>query len=107
MKLKDARLLPPVIQQDIRHKAVEMFSEGFSKVHIAKLLCVSRRSVYKWVKAHNKSGNKGLEIHKRGRPKGTQLQSWQSAQIVNLVKNSCPDELSMPFSYGPVNLLDF
>lgn len=97
MKLKDARLLPPVIQQDIRHKAVEMFSEGFSKVHIAKLLCVSRRSVYKWVKAHNKSGNKGLEIHKRGRPKGTQLQSWQSAQIVNLVKNSCPDELSMPF----------
>lgn len=97
MKLKDARLLPPVIQQDIRHKAVEMFSEGFSKVHIAKLLCVSRRSVYKWVKAHNKSGNKGLEIHKRGRPKGTQLQPWQSAQIVNLIKNSCPDELSMPF----------
>jgi transposase len=97
MKLKDARLLPPVIQQDIRHKAVEMFSEGFSKVHIAKLLCVSRRSVYKWVKAHNKSGNKGLEINKRGRPKGTQLQSWQSAQIVNLIKSSCPDELSMPF----------
>jgi transposase len=97
MKLKDARLLPPVIQQDIRHKAVEMFSEGFSKVHIAKLLCVSRRSVYKWVKAHNKSGNKGLEVHKRGRPKGAQLQSWQSAQIVNLIKNSCPDELSMPF----------
>jgi len=97
MKLKDARLLFTVIQQDIRHKAVELFSEGFSKVHIAKLLCVSRRSVYKWVKAHNKSGNKGLEIHKRGRPKGTQLQSWQSAQIVNLIKNSCPDELSMLF----------
>jgi transposase len=38
-----------------------------------------------------------LEIHKRGRPKGTQLQSWQSAQIVKLIKDSCPDELSMPF----------
>jgi hypothetical protein len=25
----------------------EMFSEGFSKVHIAKTLCVSRRFVYK------------------------------------------------------------
>ena len=97
MKLKDARLLPPVIQQDIRHKAVEMFSEGFSKVHIAKLLSVSRRSVYKWVKTHNKLGSKGLEIHKRGRPKGTQLQPRQSAQIVNLIKNSCPDELSMSF----------
>jgi transposase len=97
MKLKDARLLPPVIQQNIRHRAVEMFSEGFSKVHIAEVLCVSRRSVYKWVKAHNRSGNKGLEMHKRGRPKGPQLEPWQSAQIVNLIKNYCPDQLSMPF----------
>jgi transposase len=74
-----------------------MFSKGVSKVHIAKTLCVSRRSVYKWVKVHDKSGDKGLEIHKRGRPKGAQLQSWQSAQIVNHIKNSCPDDLSMPF----------
>jgi transposase len=92
MKLKDARLLPPVIQQSIRHEALELFSKGFSKVHIAKLLCVSRKSVYKWVKAHSKSGSKGLQIHKRGRPKGTRLQPWQSAQIVNLIKNYCPDQ---------------
>jgi len=97
MEFKDARSLPSVDQQDIRHKAVEMFSKGFSKVYIAKALCVTRRSVYEWVKAYDKLGDKGLENHKRGRKKGRQLQFSQSAQIVNLIKNYCPDDLSMPF----------
>jgi transposase len=97
MKQKDARFLHPVIQQELRHTAVDMFLKGISKISISKQLGVSRRSVYKWVKAYNESGDQGLKIHKRGRPKGTQLQPWQSAQIVNIIKNSCPDELSLPF----------
>jgi transposase len=97
MKQQDARFLHPVIQQGLRRNAVDMFLKGNSKISISKQLGVSRRSVYKWVKAYNESGDQGLIIHKRGRPKGTQLQPWQSAQIVNLIKNSCPDELSLPF----------
>lgn len=97
MKQKDARLLHPVIQQEVRRNAVEMFLKGLSKVDIAKLLGVSRRSVYKWVEAYKKSGESGLKNCKRGRPKGNQLQPWQSAQIVKLIKNSCPDELEMSF----------
>lgn len=97
MKHSDARLLPPVIQRKLRHEALDLFLKGKNPTDISKQLGVSRQSVYNWIKRHSKSGKQGLEIHKRGRPKGTQLQSWQSAQIVNLIKNSCPDELSMPF----------
>jgi transposase len=97
MKQKDARFLPPVVQHEIRRNAVKMFLNGFSQVHISTTLGVSTRAIYNWVKAYKESGEKGLKINKRGRPKGTQLQPWQSAQIVNLIKNSCPDELSLPF----------
>lgn len=97
MKRSDARLLQPVIQRKLRHEAVDMFLKGKNPTDISTQLGVSRQSVYNWIEKHSKSGKQGLEIHKRGRPKGTQLQPWQSAQIVNLIKNSCPDELSMPF----------
>lgn len=97
MKHLDARLLHPVIQQKLRHKAVELFLTGENPTDISKQLGVSRQSIYNWIEKHSESGMKGLKIHKRGRPKGTQLQHWQSAQIVNLIKNYCPDELSMPF----------
>jgi transposase len=97
MKQKDARFLPPVLQQEIRRTAVEMLLKGSSQVDISKALGVSTRSVYKWVKTYKNLGDKGLEMGKRGRPKGTQLKPWQSAQVVNLIKNYKPDELSMPF----------
>jgi len=97
MKQKDARFLAPVVQQEIRYNAINMFLKGVSQVHISTTLGVSTRSVCKWVRAYKKSGEKGLKINDRGRPKGTQLQPWQSAQIVKIIKNSCPDELSMPF----------
>jgi transposase len=97
MKHLDARLLQPVIQQKLRHKAIELFLQGVNPTDISTHLGVSRQSVYNWMKKHSESGTQGLKVHKRGRPKGTQLKSWQSAQIVNLIKNSCPDELSLPF----------
>jgi transposase len=97
MKQKDARFLPPVVQQEIRHQAIKMFLEGFSQVHISTTLGVSTRSIYNWIKAYNNNGEKALEIDNRGRPKGIQLKPWQSAQIVKLIRNYCPDQLSMPF----------
>jgi transposase len=97
MKQKDARFLSPVVQQEIRHKAMELFLKGFSQVHISITLGVSTRSIYNWVKAYKNFGEKSLKIDNRGRPKGIQLKPWQSAQVVKLIKNYCPDELSMPF----------
>ena len=97
MKHSDARLLPPVAQQKLRQEAVNLFLNGKNPTDISTYLGVSRQSVYNWVQKHSESGNQGLKIHKRGRPKGIQLESWQSAQIVNLIKSYCPDQLSMPF----------
>jgi len=85
------------MQRELRRKAVDMFLNGVKKTSISKQLGVSRRSVYKWVKAHDKSGEKGLKICKRGCPKGFQLKPWQCTQIVKTITDYCPDQLSMPF----------
>jgi transposase len=98
MKEKDARFLPPVVQQELRQKAISLFLNKTSQVNISRILGVSRQSVWKWVKTYKEAGDKGLKIRKRGRLKGGQILPWQSAQIVNIVKNSCPDEIGMPFS---------
>ena len=97
MKCSDARLLPPVVQKQLRENAVNLFLTGKNPTDISKQLGVSRQAVYKWIGRYSKSGMQGLKIHKRGRPKGTQLEPWQSAQIVKIIRNYCPDELSMPF----------
>lgn len=97
MKQKDARFLHPVIQQELRHRAIEAYSNGVKKKDIPKLLGVSRQSVWVWLKTYSISGEKALKIKKRGRPEGCQLKPWQSAQIVKTIKNYCPDDLSMPF----------
>ena len=49
------------------------------------------------MRAYEKEGEDGISIDKRGRPKGTQIKPWQCAQIVHLIKNHNPDELSLPF----------
>lgn len=97
MKHSDARFLPPVIQQRTRQNAVELYLKGINPTAISRMLSVSRQSVYNWIKSHSIKGEKGLINQKRGRPKGCQLTPWQAAQVVKLVKNYCPDQLSMPF----------
>ncbi len=97
MKKQDARFLHPVMQRDIRQKAVDMFLSGYSKIDISTQLSVSRQSVYRWLKIYEENGEDGISVDKRGRPKGTQIKAWQCAQIVYLIKNHNPDELSMPF----------
>jgi transposase len=97
MKNSNARFLSPVIQETIRHEAVKLHLNGLSPTEISRQLCVSRQSVYNWIKSYSKKGIKGLKPQKRGRPQGSQLLPWQSAQVVNLIKNNCPDQLSMPF----------
>lgn len=97
MKFSDARFLPPVVQQQLRHDAIELFLQGKNPTDISRHLKVSRQAIYNWIKKYSARGTKGLVISKRGRPKGTQMKPWQSAQIVRLIKNYCPDELGMPF----------
>ena len=97
MKYTDARLLAPVAQQLLRHNAVKLHLAGKNPTEISTELGVSRQAIYTWLKKHSKSGNQGLKIHKRGRPKGSELLNWQKAQVVKIIMNCCPDLMSMPF----------
>src|SRR5271169_3823056 len=97
MKNLNARLLPPVVQFKLRNEAVELFLKGETPTDISRNIGVSRQTIYNWIRRHSESGKKGLKTCKRGRPKGSQVNSWQSAQIVKIIMNSCPDEFSMPF----------
>ncbi len=97
MKIKDARSLPAVAQEDLRRKAVKAILGGMKQVEAAKVLGVTRQAIGKWLKAHRQGGLKTLKAKRQGRPRGGSLLGWQSAQIAKSVVDRCPDQLKMPF----------
>jgi transposase len=97
MKIQDARSLPTVAQEDLRRKAVKAILEDMKQVEVAKLLCVSRQAVGKWVKAYRENGTKALKAKRKGRPKGGSLLPWQAAQIAKALVDRNPDQLKLPF----------
>jgi transposase len=97
MKILDARSLPTVAQEDLRRKAVKAILEDMKQVEVAKLLCISRQAVGKWVKAYRENGTKALKAKRKGRPKGGSLLPWQAAQIAKALVDRNPDQLKLPF----------
>lgn len=97
MKIKDARSLPAVAQEDLRRKAVKAVLGGMKQVEAAKVLGVTRQAIGKWLKAYRQGGLKTLKTKRQGRPRGGSLLGWQSAQIAKSVVDRCPDQLKMPF----------
>lgn len=97
MKIKDARSLPPIAQEDIRRKAIKAISCGAKQVEVAKLLGVTRQAIGKWIKVYRHEGLKAIKAKKQGRPRGGSLLPWQSAQIAKTVIDHCPDQLKLPF----------
>jgi len=97
MKIKDARSLPSVAQEDLRQKAVKAVSEGKTQVEVAKMLGITRQTVGKWISKFRQGGDKSLKAKQRGRPKGSALLPWQAAQIAKAVTDHHPDQLKLPF----------
>ena len=97
MKIKDARSLPPVAQEDLRRKVVRAVRGGMSQEGAAKLFGVSRQAISKWFQRYQKGGEKALRAKHRGRPKGGSLEPWQAAQIVRAVEDRYPEQLKLPF----------
>ena len=56
MKTQDARSLPAIAQEDLRRKAVKAVLDGKKQVEVAKLFCVTRQAVGKWMKAYREGG---------------------------------------------------
>lgn len=97
MKIRDARSLPAVAQEDIRRKVIKAVLLGTKQVEAARLFGVTRQAVGKWIKAYRQGGEKAIKGKKQGRPRGGSLLPWQSAQIAKTVIDRCPDQLKLPF----------
>lgn len=97
MKIRDARSLPAVAQEDLRCKAVKAVIEGKEQVEVAKTFGVTRQTVGKWVKAYREGGTRILKAKPKGRPKGGSLFPWQAAQIAKAVIDRHPEQLKLPF----------
>lgn len=97
MKIRDARSLPAVAQEDLRRKAVKAVLNGRTQVEVAKIFGITRQAVGKWVKAYREGGEKRLKARRKGRPKGGALLPWQAAQIAKAVVDRHPDQLKLPF----------
>ena len=76
MRIKDARSLPPVAQEDIRRKAIKAVLSGTKQVEAAALFGVTRQAVGKWVKAYRQGGGKAIKAKRQGRPRGGSLLPW-------------------------------
>jgi transposase len=97
MKIRDARSLPAVAQQDLRQKAIKAVLDGKKQVEVAKIFGITRQAVGKWVKAYREEGSQALKAKQRGRPRGGSLLPWQAAQIAKTIVDRCPDQLKLPF----------
>jgi transposase len=97
MEAKDARALPPIAQEDIRIKCVKAVLNGKKQVEVARLFCVTRQALGRWVKAYREGGEKALKARQRGRPKGGTLLPWQAAHIAKTVVDHHPEQLKLPF----------
>jgi transposase len=97
MKIKDARSLPPVAQEDLRRKVIKSILGGKKQVEAAELFGVTRQAIVKWLEAYREGGSKAIKAKRQGRPRGGSLLAWQSAQIAKTVIDRCPDQLKLPF----------
>lgn len=97
MKIKDARSLPSIAQEDLRRKVLRVIREGKKQVEVAKLFGVTRQAVGKWVRKYREGGERALRAKKRGRPEKGSLLPWQAAQIAKTVVDHYPEQLKLPF----------
>jgi transposase len=96
MRNDDTRKESQKGQDGIRRKAVNAVVGGMKQVDAARIFGVSRTSIWNWMKAYKKSGEKGLVSEKRGRKKGTSLNAQQAASIRKSVLGKNPGQLRLP-----------
>jgi transposase len=96
MRTDDTRKESQKGQDGIRRKVVRAVVGGMKQVEAAKIFGVSRTSIWTWVKTYTQSGEAGLRSKKRGRKKGSALNSQQAASIRKSVIGKNPGQLRLP-----------
>lgn len=70
---------------------------GTSQCEVARMMGICKQVMSRWVCQYRRGGNRALQGRQRGRPAGSRLKPWQSAKIVRLMTDRCPDQLKLPF----------
>jgi transposase len=96
--VQDARRLSPQAQEDLRRRAVAAVTAGMSQADAARTFGVSAKTVWRWVDAFARKGNRALTSGTRGRRPGVQkaLTPHQQARVRRAVLTKCPDQLALP-----------
>jgi transposase len=96
--VRDARRLSPQAQEDLRRRAVAAVKAGFTQAAVSIMLGVSPKTVWRWVDAFDRKGNKALKAGKRGRRPGEQkaLDARQEARVRRAVVGKYPDQVALP-----------
>lgn len=66
---RDARKLQPIVQEELRRRAVAAIHGGMRQVEAAEVFGVARKTVWQWLTAYTTSGDSGLAARKRGLPR--------------------------------------
>jgi len=99
MEKRDARLLTPQAQEEVRRQAIKMLNKGRQQTVVAKELEVSRKQVNGWWKRYQEGGWEALKARKRG-PKGgsRKLTAEQELEVQRLIAEKAPDQLKLKYA---------
>ena len=94
----DARRLSPSAQEDLRRRAVAAVKGGMTQAAVSAVFGVSPKTVWRWVNAFDRKGNRGLRAGRRGRRPGEQkaLTPRQEARVRRAVLGSSPEQVGLP-----------
>ena len=94
----DARRLDIATQTHLRRSVVQAVRGGMSQTRAAEVFGASPRAVSKWMALARAGGLRALKPKRRGRRAGEgRLNRLQSARIRQLIIDSLPDHLKLPF----------
>lgn len=94
----DARKLDIATQTHLRRTVVRAVRGGMSQTEASRVYGASLRAVSKWMALERTGGLRALKQKRRGRRTGDgHLQPAQSARIRQLIIDSLPDQLKLPF----------
>ena len=94
----DARKLDIATQTHLRRSTVQAVRGGMSQTRAAEVFGPSLRAVSKWMALDRAGGLRALKPKRRGRRAGEgRLNRTQSARIRQLIIDSLPDQLKLPF----------
>ena len=94
---RDARKLQPIVQEELRRRAVAAIDGGMRQVEAAEVFGVARKTVWQWLTAYTTSGDSVWPLEAGSKGGGGKLKGWQAAAICNLIRDHHPEQLKLPF----------